>query len=168
MAGGLRSLHGKHHRLFLPVQQFDVHPRQLMRTHDFGVARGVRRVPDEQVALPVEPVHVRVIDDAALLVAEQRVMPATLGDLRDVVGERTPQEALCVAADDEQPSHMGHVEHTGGAPYRMVLLDNPPVLDGQQPAAEVDDAAALLFVQVEERRLAKRRRVDVGHGAPEL
>ena len=60
-------------------------------------------------------------------------------------------------ADCEQAAHVRDIENAGALAHRVVLFDDALVLDRHSPAGEGDDSRALLFVQVEEWRLAQRR-----------
>ena len=89
-----RALHRQHHRLFLPVQQLNIITGSDERRDPVTVAVCIRSVSDDQEPLLIEAVHVRIVHDAALVVAQQRVVAAALGDLRDVVRDRAPDLSL--------------------------------------------------------------------------
>jgi hypothetical protein len=69
-------LHGEHDGLVLAIQEFDVHAGLDERADLFEIAVGVRRVADDEEALRIEAIDVGVVDDAALLVTEERVVAA--------------------------------------------------------------------------------------------
>ncbi len=166
VAAGSRALNGEHHRLLLAVEQLDVHTGLYQRADLRGVAAGVRRVADDEEALRVEAVDVRVVDDTAVLVAEQGVMAAALGDLGDVVGDGAPQQALRIGADDEQAPHVRNIEDARALADGVVFFDDALVLHGHHPAGERHHTPALPLVQVEERGVAQRRGREFGHGSP--
>ncbi len=67
----------------------------------------VGRVGDEQVAVAAEPVGEEVVEDAAALVAQARVLGAAELDRGDVVGERQLQEARARPGPRPRPRPCG-------------------------------------------------------------
>src|SRR6266511_136119 len=90
------------------------------------------------VMVVAEPVEREVIDDPAILVAEEGVLD--LADLQglDIVGRQALERPDRVTTPELELAHVAHVEAGGGGPGRPVLLDDAPVLDGNVPAAERD------------------------------
>ena len=93
-------------------------------------------VGDDQVAVAAEPVGEEVVEDAAVLVAEARVLGAADLDLGDVVGEHPLQERERARPLDLDLAHVRDVEHPGVGPHRRVLLADPLVGDRHLPAGE--------------------------------
>ena len=122
----------------------------------------VRRVGDDQVAVAAEPVGEEVVEDAALLVAQARVLGAADGDRGDVVGEDPLEEGERARPLDLDLAHVGDVEHPGVGPDRGVLLDDPVVLNRHLPAGERDELGAALAMAIEQRSALE---VLDGHGA---
>jgi hypothetical protein len=76
---------------------------------------------------------------AAVLAAQDAVLRAAVGDLRDVVGEDTLEEVERLRAARLDLAHVGDVEDARGPPDGQVLLADPRVLDGHLPAGERDE-----------------------------
>ena len=161
-AGG-GALHGEHDGLLLAVEQFGIGIRRYERADAFGVARGVRGIAYDEEAHGIEPVDVGVIDDAAVVVAEERVVAAAFIQRRDVVGHGAAHRARGIGAGDEEAAHVRDIEDAGAVSDGVVLFDDAPVLDGHRPSGEGDDARALALVQVEQWCLAQSRRRGGGH-----
>src|SRR5690606_40407330 len=61
------------------------------------------------------------------------------GDAGHVVGQQVAQVVRGAFAGDVDVEHVGHVEHAGGAAYRMVFFELRTVGQGHVPASEIDD-----------------------------
>ena len=126
--------------------------------HDLGVAG----VGDDEEALRPEPVDDQVVDDRRR--PARRSSSTGRGPSARAGGFVTSAEASASPASgalDEQLAHVRQVEQAGPLADRAVLLEDPGVLDGHQPAAELDQPRAERRVAVAERRLvepARRRR----------
>ena len=100
-------------------------------------------VGDDAEALFAEPVHDCVVDDAALLVAEQAVARPPHGHrLADVAGVRPVEERAGVRAFNGEAAHVRYVECAGGGPHRAGLRDDAGVLHGHVVTREGDHAPA--------------------------
>ena len=107
------------------------------------VLEAVGRVDDEQVLVVDEAVQIGVVDGAAALVGDDRVL--RLADLEGggVVGQDVLQEGQRVGAADEEAPHVGDVEQAGRPAGREVLGDDAAgVVERHLPAGEVDHAPA--------------------------
>ena len=163
-AARLRTLHGDHRVVVQAVVDGDVvaaglaaHPRQ--------VALVVGGVGDGQ-----EPVAVaigeEVVEHAAVLAAQHRVLRAVDGDLGDVVGEHALQERLGVRPRRLHLAHVRDVEDADPLAHRDVLLADARVLDRHLPAGERDEARASRHVAVVQRGALQRLGTG-GHATPD-
>ena len=78
----------------------------------------------------------QVVDDAAALVREQRVLRLAVTELREVVREEALQELELGRAFDVDLAHVRDVEDAAVAPDGEMLGDHALVLDGHVPACE--------------------------------
>ena len=116
----------------------------------------VRGVDDEQVAAFLEAVHDQVVDDAAGLVREQRVLSAADVDLVEVVREERLEELARLRPLDLELAHVRDVEDAAVLADGAVLGDDPLVLDRHLPAGERHHARAERDVALVERRSEQR------------
>ena len=94
----------------------------------------------EEEALLPQSVQDRVIDRAPVLATEQRVLRAPHPQFRCVVGRKSKTESEGTGAANLELAHVRHVKKTGSLADRRVLLQEPPVLHGHLPAAELREA----------------------------
>jgi hypothetical protein len=127
----------------------------------------VRRVRDREEAAPafVEAVGEEVVEDAAVGLAQDRVLRAVRGDLGDVVGEDPLQEGLGVLARGADLAHVGDVEEAGLGADGHVLLADALVLHGHLPSRERDQLGTERGVAVVQGRTAKGVGGGRGHGS---
>ena len=149
-AGGQGERRGVHPRRQLALEQRRGHDRPgvraLDREHrpvgervaDLGVeAVGVLAEPGEvplvvggvgdgQVALVAEPVGEEVVEDAAVLAAEHRVLGAADLELGDVVGEQPLEQVERAGPLGLDLAHVGDVEDAAGLADGEVLLAARP------------------------------------------
>ena len=104
----------------------------------------------------VEPVDDQVVDDAARLVREQRVLRVAGLEPVEVVRERRLAAARGRSALDLELAHVRDVEDARVGAHRHVLGDDTLVLDGHLPAGERHHPRPERDVPVVERRPAKR------------
>src|SRR5712692_1549968 len=85
-----------------------------------------------------EPGEREVIDDPAILVAEEGILD--LADLQGlgIIGGQPLERLDRVTTPELELAHVAHIEAGGGGPGCPVLLDDAPVLNGHVPAAERD------------------------------
>ena len=112
----------------------------------------VRRIHDEEVAAALDPVDDQIVDDAALLVREQRVLRTTDLDLLDVVREERLEQLPCRRALDLELAHVRDVEDAAVLADCPVLGDHSLVLDRHLPAREGHHSGAQRDVALVERR----------------
>src|SRR5690606_21867861 len=113
---------------------------------------GVGGVGHHPVVVLFPSPHDDVVDDAAVVVEQHRVVGATRLVLGDVVGEEVAQDLGAVRTGDLQPPEVGDVEHPHALADGTMLLEDGLVLHRHLPAAEVDEAGAEADVEVVERR----------------
>jgi hypothetical protein len=126
------------------------------------VGGGVR---DRQEALGVQTVGDEVVEHAAVLAAQHRVLRAADAHRADVVGEQALQQLQGLRAAGLDLAHVRDVEHAGRLAHGEVLLLDAVVLHGHLPAGEVDQPRAGGEVAVEQDGAAEGRRRRGGHGA---
>ncbi|MEJ7718354.1 MAG: hypothetical protein WKF31_10475 [Thermoleophilaceae bacterium] len=98
----------------------------------------------------LEPVGEEVVDDAAVLAAEHRVLGARGRDLRDVVGQRVLEEALGVGPARLDLTHVRDVEDPRASAHGQVLDADALVLHRHLPPREGHETGpgvAMAFVQ---------------------
>ena len=113
----------------------DVEARRLL-LEPREVLLVVGRVGDRQVAVLAELVGEEVVQDAPVLLGEDAVLGAVVGDLRDVVGEDPLQERLRIGAGGLDLAHVADVEDPRVAADVEVLLLDRCVLHRHLPAGE--------------------------------
>src|SRR2546423_8125420 len=98
-----------------------------MRLDPAEVAILVAGIHHQEITTVRYGVDEDIIDDATLLVAEQRVLNSP-----DVeAGEGAADDALGeILVPDAKFSHVGKVEQPAGLPYRTVVLPHAAVLEG--------------------------------------
>ena len=99
-------------------------------------------VGDGEVAVLLELVAEEVVEDASVLLGEDGVLRAVLGDLRHVVGEDPLQERLGAGAGGLDLAHVRDVEDPRVLAHREMLLADARVLDRHLPAGERDELGA--------------------------
>ncbi len=124
---------------------------------DEPLAVGVdaRGVDDQQHVVVGEPVGDQVVDRAAALVQEQRVLGMAGADAVEVVREHPLDERDRPGAADLELAHVRDVEDPGVPAHRAVLRDDPLVLHRHLPAGKGDHPCSRGHVAVVERRAAK-------------
>ncbi len=127
--------------------------------HDGRIAR----VGDDQEARLAQAVDDEVVDDPAVGRADHRVLGAPDGQARRIGHERGGQRLSGVRSHDVQLAHVRQVEQPDPLADGPVLLDDRAVLDGHQPATELDQPGAELAVGVGQGRDVDRRLERVGH-----
>jgi hypothetical protein len=145
-----RPLHGEQPVLVGAVG--DLGAARLALLQPLEVRTRVRRVDDEQVPELGDPVGDQVVDDAAALVREQRVLRLSVADLREVVREERLEKRRHLGPLDLDLAHVRDVEDAAVGPHRPVLRDHALVLHGHLPAGERNHASAGGDVPLVERR----------------
>ncbi len=129
------ALHGDD--AVVEVVVLDDHARRGGRgqdRHHRGCVGGVR---DDEHLVIGPAVDDQVVDDAALGVAQHRVLGLAVLDPVEVVCEQGVQEGEGARAVHADLAHVRHVEQADRRAHRRVLGDDPGVLDGHVPPAEV-------------------------------
>ena len=120
---------------------------------DHGIP--IRCVRDDEVLVIGDAVDDEVVDDAAVLVEDERVLRLADGERRQPAGERLVEEGAGGLADDGDLGHVRDVEEARGRAHRVVLGEVGGVADRHLPAGEVGEARAerdVLLVQGREPR----------------
>ena len=160
--GSVRPLERQHRRRRLPVEQLYVHVRLDERSDAISSQLNVRGVVHHQEAHCIQAIDENVIEDATVVVAEQRVVGVAFAELVHLVGERAPQQPPGVVTDDEESTHVGDVEDADPLADGPVLLDDAGVLERHLPAGEGGETRTKRSVLRIEGKLAKRGR---GHAS---
>jgi hypothetical protein len=159
----VRPLHREHREVAEPIPDGRVvRARMALEPREVGLV--VARVRDGQEAVGPEPVREQVVEHAAPLVAQNRVLGAALGDVRDVVGEQLLEERLGFAARGLDLPHVADVEDPDALAHCHVLLADAGVLDRHLPARERHQLRAGGDVAVVQRRAPECLR-PCGHEA---
>ena len=111
----------------------------------------VAGVDDEQVAV-LAPVRDEVVDDAAAVVGQQRVLGLAGCHPVEIVREHALQERVCPAPPHVHLPHVRDVEQAGRRAHRVHLVDHARVLHRHLPTGEGDEAPARLRVACVQRR----------------
>ena len=114
-------------------------------------------VGDRQVAVVGEPVGEQVVEDPAVLPAQDRVLGAALRDAANVVGEQPLEQLEGRRAPGLDLAHVGDVEHPARGSYRDVLRPDALVLNRHLPARERHHPGAGGGVRLVQRRSLQRR-----------
>src|SRR5256714_9514239 len=110
-----------------------------MRLDPAEVAILVAGIHHQEITTVRYGVDEDIIDDATLLVAEQRVLNPAGVEAAEVAADDALGEIL---VPDAKFSHVGKVEQPDGLPYRTVLLTDAAVLKGHDPTTEVGHLGA--------------------------
>jgi hypothetical protein len=145
----VRPLHGQQAVLVRDVADVGAAHLALLQPGEVDLA--IRRVDDEQVAVGAEPVGDQVVDDAAALVREERVLGAAGLDPVEVVREQALEQLVGTRALDLELAHVRDVEDAGVGAHGAMLLDHPLVLDRHLPPGERDESCTESDVAVVKR-----------------
>jgi hypothetical protein len=125
----------------------------------------VRRVHDQEVAVRLEPVEDRVVDDAPVARRQQGVLRVSGSELVDVVRESSLQDVASRRSLDLELAHVRDVEDPRVRAHRTMLRDHALVLDGHLPAGEPHQLRAGGEVARVERRAAQGLHAADANGA---
>jgi hypothetical protein len=103
----------------------------------------------------------QIIDDAAALVQQKRVLPGADIEFVDVVGQHRVEPCARVASFDDQLAHVRNVENADVVSHSLMLLDDARVLDRHEPSRERNNFRAKPNVLVVKWRPFLR---GFGHG----
>ena len=96
-------------------------------------------VDHEEVLARGKPVEIGVVQGAAPVVGDHRVLRETGIEGRGIVGQEMLEEGQGAGAADGESAHVGDIEKPRPLPRGQMLLHDPlPILEGHVPAAEVD------------------------------
>ena len=122
----------------------------------------IRGVGDRQVVPLPEPIGEEVVEDPAVLAAQDRVLGPADRELLQIVGEQELQKRLSLWPPCLDLAHVGDVEDAAGRAHREVLGTDPLVLHRHLPARERDQPRPGADVSLIQRSPSQRRR---GHTA---
>ena len=126
---------------------------------DGGAVRGVA---DDEVLAMRDAVHDHVVDDAAPLVRQERVLGVAVLEFVEVVREHLLQEPRRARPVDVDLAHVRDVEGARIRSDGAMLLDHADVLNGHLVPGEGHDARAESDVALVQRRARERRGLHVG------
>ena len=133
---GLGPLDGEQRVFVADVLHLGV---ELVVLDDPGkVAVLIGGVDAEEEAVVGEPVNEQVVDEAAALVEQTRVLRLAVLEARGAVRSGLLDEVERLGADDFELPHVADVEQTNALADGFMLGDEAGVLDRHVPAAEVD------------------------------
>ena len=145
-----RSLHGQQCVLLGCVADLGAADLALLHPRVGSVA--VARVDDDEIVVCADPVGDQVVDDAAALVRQERVLRLAVADPVEVVREQRLEQLVRSRALDVELAHVRDVEDARVAADRSMLRDHALVLDGHLPAGEGNHPCPRLDVAGVERR----------------
>jgi hypothetical protein len=116
----------------------------------------VRGVHDHQEMLRAGAVHDDVVDDRALLAAEQSVPSLPHFEAGDVARDQTIDRCARLRPIEVELAHVRQIEHARVLAHRAMLPDDPGVLDRHLVARERHHARAEGAVLLVERRPPQR------------
>src|SRR2546421_10836197 len=111
--------------------------RGPMRPEPLEVLLAIRGIDDDKEPLAT-PVNDEVVDDPALLVAEEVVLGLAVDERCNVVGDQVLEERRRRLPHDAEAAHVRDIEQAGGAADREMLVADGAGLLGHLPAAEID------------------------------
>jgi hypothetical protein len=154
-----RALDGEQRVLLGGIAHLGAADLALLQPRVRGLA--IPRVDDEQVVVGADPVGDQVVDDAAALVREQRVLRLAVADPVEVVREQRLEQLVGVRALDVELAHVRDVEDAAVGANGPMLGDHALVLHRHLPACKGDDSRSGGGVAGVERRPQQR----LGHAA---
>jgi hypothetical protein len=135
-----RPLNREHRVVGRPVDHLNLAETLglLRKPGEIGLRVGSVHNRQKPCTVPVglEPVSEEVVEHAAILSAEKRVLSAPAADLVEVVGEEAAQEVARTRTAGLDLTHVGDVEDPRPGSHRHVLGTNALVLDRHLPARE--------------------------------
>ena len=118
-------------------------------------------VHHQQIPVLKEPIQIRVVHGAAVLVGDHAVLGLVPVQSLDVAGQHMLQKGHRLGALHPQPPHVAHVEKAAAVAGEQMFRHDPlRVLDGHLPAAEVHHGGAGLHMDVIELGAFELAHVD--------
>ena len=147
-----RTLNSHQRSLIRLVHELNVEIAQAL-AHRSKVSVNVRSVRNDHELLIAQTVSNQVVNHAALVVDQDRVLCLT--DLQDghVRHQSVIQERTRIRTGHTELTHVGQVENTGTSTDSLMLSNVISVLQGHIPAAEVGERSAKLLVDRVQRGL---------------
>src|SRR5699024_10377100 len=157
-----RALHGDQRRAVRGVVDRGLEALRA-RGELGGVDLGVDGVGDDQEVLRAQAVGDDVVDHAAVLGQQQRVLRPPHGHRRELPGQGVVEGVAGLRAAHVDLPHVAEVEDAGALPRRAVLREIRVVPHRHAPAGEVGERRTERLVDRLEGGAAQ---VLIGHGAP--
>ena len=152
-ACGRRTLQRDQRRLGAAVDDVASPACSWIHARSFAMLLGVDA---EEEPLAVDAIERHVVDDAAVLAAEHRVLRVAVGERPHVVGGEPLAGRGRVRPAHLDLAHVAHVEEPGSGADGAVLLEDAAVRHRHLPAAELDELGAERAVLLVERRPCER------------
>jgi len=111
-----------------------------------------RRVYNQQKFLLANSINNQVINDAATLVQQKRVLPGSNIELADVICEHRVEPFARACPIHSQLSHVRNIEDADVVSYGLMLFEDAGVLHRHEPPAEGNDFRAAPHMFVVKRR----------------
>jgi len=111
---------------------------------------------EKEFSGPRQPIDEDIVLDAALLVADHRVLRLHGSQRSEIVRRHALKERFGACAGDDNPPHMADIEETGLASNGVILIHNAGVVDGHFPPREVDQFRAGGVMLCDEGRVLHR------------
>ena len=110
------------------------------------------RVDHKQKGLAGDSINNQVINDSAVFIQQERVLPCARCEVLDVVGEHPIEPLAPRSAVHDELSHMRNIKDTDMVSHCLMFLYNAAVLHRHEPPCERDDFGAKPHVLVVKRR----------------
>jgi hypothetical protein len=151
---GVGTLEGEHRVAVGDVADLHVEAaRVVAQPGEVALVVGGVRDGQEDVA---EAIGEEVVEHAAVVAAEDRVLRAAVGELRDVVGQDALEERLGVGPVRLHLAHVRDVEQARARAHGHVLGANALVLHRHLPAGERHEPRAECRVAIVKSSTTKR------------
>ena len=91
---------------------------------------------EKEFSGPRQPIDEDIVLDAALLVADHRVLRLHGSQRSEIVRRHALKERFGACAGDDNPPHMADIEETGCTPHRGVFFGDTAVFHRHFPATK--------------------------------
>jgi hypothetical protein len=161
-----RALDGEHRVPLVGVADLGLGELAGMGLEPGQVLVVVGGVGDRQEPIGRDAVGEEVVEHAAVVAAQDRVLRAADGDVLDVVGQQALEQVRGLRPARLDLAHVRDVEDAARGAHGHVLVADPAVLHGHLPPGEGHELGARVDVSVEQgRALEGLRRRGGGHRA---
>ena len=146
---GFRALNRNERDLLTAIGDLDVETLGAF-LESGGVDETISRVRDGEEAILCEAVDDQVIDDAAFLAQQERVLRAPHLKRTDLARKRIVKRFASLWARKEHLAHVREIELAGALAHGGVLGEIRGVAHGHIPARKIGERGALAFVNGEQ------------------